>query len=85
MHSAIVLGGAFSLLLACTLLGHAWGLGVAAGAKVFIGLWLLGAALNMWIGVQRAGYTVAQEAPIFLGMFGLPAAVAALIVWKWPS
>jgi hypothetical protein len=43
----------------------------------------LGAGLNMWIGVSRAGYSVAQEAPIFLAMFGVPAAVAAFIVWKW--
>lgn len=83
MHSAIVLGGAFSLMLACLLLGHAWGVGVAGGAKGFIALWLLGAGLNMWIGVTRAGYSVAAEAPIFLAMFGVPAAVAAVIAWKW--
>jgi hypothetical protein len=83
MHSAVVLGGAFSLLLACLLLGHAWGLGVVDGAKIFIGLWLLGAGLNLWIGVTRAGYSVAEEAPIFLAMFGVPAAVAALVIWKW--
>jgi hypothetical protein len=83
MHSAIVLGGAFCLLLACLLLGHAWGFGTGGGAKVFIGLWLLGAGLNMWIGVTRAGYSVAEEAPIFLAMFGVPAAVAAIVIWKW--
>lgn len=83
MHSAIVLGGAFCLLAACVLLGHAWGVGAGFAAKVFIGLWLLGASLNMWIGVTRAGYTVAQEAPIFIAMFGIPAAIAALIIWKW--
>jgi hypothetical protein len=83
MHSAIVLGGAFSLLAASLLLGHAWGLGVGGGAKAFIALWLLGAGLNMWIGVSRAGYSVADEAPIFLAMFGVPAAVAGLIIWKW--
>lgn len=83
MHSAMVLGGAFGLLLACTLLAHAWGAGAGMGAKLFIGLWLLGAGLNMWIGVSRAGYSVAEEAPIFLAMFGVPAAVAAFIIWKW--
>ena len=41
MHTAIVLGGGFALLLACLLLGHAFGGGVpgaVSGAKWFIPL-----------------------------------------------
>ena len=37
----------------------------------------------MWIGVSRAGYSVADEAPVFLVVFGVPAAVAALLAWRW--
>lgn len=85
MHTVIVVGGGFALLLACLLLGHAFGGGTAGavtGAKVFIPLWLIGAGVNMWIGVSQAGYSVAEEAPIFLAIFGVPAALAAALWWK---
>jgi hypothetical protein len=85
MHTVIVLGGAFALLVSCLLLGHAFGGGMpgaVAGAKVFIPIWLAGAALNMWIGVHQAGYSVAEEFPVFLGIFALPTCVAALVWWK---
>jgi hypothetical protein len=36
----------------------------------------------MWIGVSRAGYSVAEELPIFLLIFALPAAGAGLAWWK---
>jgi len=64
MHTVIVVGGGFALLLACVLLGHAFGggmPGLLTGAKLFIPLWLLGAALNTWIGVRQAGYSAAEE------------------------
>jgi len=47
---------------------------------VFIPLWLVGAAINMWIGVSRAGYSVADEAPVFLMVFGIPAVVPLLVL-----
>jgi hypothetical protein len=84
VHTAIVVGGGFSLLLSCLLLGHAFGGGVPGaitGAKLFMPLWLIGAAVNMWLGVSHAGYSVAEEAPIFLAIFGVPAAVAGLLWW----
>ena len=85
MHTAIVLGGGFALLLSCLLLGHAFGGGMSgavSGAKVFIPLWLVAAGVNMWLGVSQAGYSVADELPIFLGVFALPAAVAGLLCWR---
>ena len=84
MHTAIVVGGGFSLLLSCLLLGHAFGGGVPGaitGAKLFMPLWLIGAAVNMWLGVSQAGYSVTEEFPIFLAIFGVPAAVAGLLLW----
>jgi len=86
MHTIIVLLGGAALLAACLLLGYSFGgsmQGLAGGAKVFIPLWLLLAAVNMWIGVSRAGYSVADEAPVFLLIFIVPAAVAALAWWKF--
>jgi hypothetical protein len=84
MHTVIVLGGGFSLLLCCLLLGHAWGgmPGLVRGAQAFIPLWLLGAAINMWVGVSHAGYTVAEELPIFAGISAVPAMVAGLLWWR---
>jgi hypothetical protein len=62
------------LLAICVLVGR------ANGAKLFIPLWLVVAGINMWIGVTRAGYSVAEEAPIFLLVFAVPAAVALLVL-----
>jgi hypothetical protein len=57
-------------------------IGRTNGARLFIPLWLVGAGINMWIGVTRAGYSVAEEAPIFLLVFAVPAAVALLVLWR---
>jgi hypothetical protein len=84
VHTAIVVAGGFSLLLSCLLLGHAFGDGVPGaitGAKLFIPLWLIGAGVNMWLGVSHAGYSAADEFPIFLAIFGVPAAVAGVVSW----
>jgi hypothetical protein len=34
------------------------------------------AAINLWIGVSQAGYSFLEELPIFLVIFGIPAALA---------
>jgi hypothetical protein len=59
-------------------------LGVASAAKVFLALWLGAAAINMWLGVSKAGYSVAEETPTFFLVFAVPAAVD-LFVWWWVS
>ena len=48
----------------------------------YLALWLIVAEANMWIGVARAGYSVAEELPIFLLIFGAPAVVAILLKWR---
>lgn len=50
--------------------------------SVFIIGWFLIAATNMWIGVARAGYSWAEELPIFLIIFGISAS-AALLLRYW--
>lgn len=55
-------------------------MGVATIA--FVVLWLGIAGANMWVGVAKAGYTVAEELPIFLLLFGLPAVVAVVLKWR---
>ena len=49
---------------------------------VFIGLWFIATALNMYIGVTRAGYSFMEELPIFLLLFGAPTIVALLLRFK---
>lgn len=56
--------------------------GMATAARWFIPVWLVGAGINMYIGVARAGYSVAEEAPILLLVFAVPATVAALLAWR---
>ncbi len=56
---------------------------IAQAVWVFIGLWLVVAAGNMWVGVSQAGYGVMEELPIFLLIFGLPTLVALAVKWKF--
>jgi hypothetical protein len=49
---------------------------------VYVALWFVIASANMWVGVTRAGYSVTEELPIFLLIFGLPAAAAIILKWK---
>ena len=76
MHTVKVVTCGLVLLALCLVFGR------AAGAKLFLPLWLVAAGVNMWIGVARAGYSVADEAPVFLLVFGIPAAVALVALWQ---
>ena len=48
----------------------------------FVALWFIAAAVNMWIGVAKAGYPFMEELPIFLVIFLVPTAVAVAVKWK---
>jgi hypothetical protein len=50
---------------------------------LFILIWLALAAANLTGGVTRAGYTVGEELPVFLLIFGLPALCMAVLRWKF--
>jgi hypothetical protein len=84
MHTVIVIAIGFVLLGLCVLGGHRLGGtgGIAAGTLVFLPLWLIGAGINLYVGVKKAGYTVAEEMPIFLIVFAIPAVVALFAWWK---
>jgi hypothetical protein len=91
MHTVMVVLGGFVLLIICLLAGRLTGGAgaalvtktVAIAALIFIPIWLGAALVNMWIGVSRAGYSVAEELPIFLAVFAIPAVVAVFIWWKF--
>lgn len=86
MHMLMVTGGGLVLLGLFLLLARSWGSdpsikGVAA--KAFIPVWLTISLVNLWIGVQYAGYTVLQELPILAIIFGIPAAAAVLVIRRY--
>lgn len=77
MHTLMVIGGGLLLL--------ALMLGVSANrpgaARTFLPIWAVAALLNMAVGVLSAGYSVADEAPVLLAVFGVPAAMAVATLW----
>ena len=84
MHVLLVIVGGIVLLGVFVLFGWLWGAsaaGMALAAKAFVPAWLAVAAANMWVGVSHAGYCVREEFPILLGVFAVPAVLAALTVW----
>jgi hypothetical protein len=82
VHTLIVVAIGLALLGLCALAGNLLGgaPGVATAALIFLPLWIVGAGINMFIGVKRAGYSIADEAPVFVVVFAIPAA-AALVAW----
>lgn len=86
MHTIMVMGGGFVLLavflLAARFVGDGSAVAMAAAARWFVPAWFIGAGINMAVGVVKAGYSVAEELPIFLLIFAVPAAVAALLWWR---
>jgi hypothetical protein len=83
MRSLIVILGGLVLLVLFALMGRSRGgdsVALARAVTYFIPVWLLLSAINLWIGVKSAGYSLAEEAPIFALIFAVPA-VAAILVW----
>jgi hypothetical protein len=84
MHTLIILGTGFLVLAVCALIGKvvAGRSGLARACLWFVPVWFIGAGINMYIGVSQAGYSLADEAPIFVVVFAIPAAVAWLLSSK---
>jgi len=86
MRTAIIIVAGFALWAIC--------LGIAKLAAnltpqsstiatiAFVALWFVAAAVNMWVGVAKAGYSFMEELPIFLVIFLVPAAVAVAVKWR---
>ena len=86
MRSAIIILGGFVLWGVCLgiarLLGNFSARSTTIATTAFVAIWFVAAAVNMWVGVARAGYSFGEELPIFLLIFLLPAVVAVLVKWK---
>ena len=85
MRTAMIILGGYALLglwmVASRIIGDGGNKAMLTAAQLFIPVWLLGALLNMWVGVARAGHALGEELPIMLLIFALPA-VAAGLVWR---
>ncbi|MDH6230765.1 hypothetical protein M2281_001337 [Mesorhizobium soli] len=85
MHMLLVITGGLLLCGVFALFGKLWDgdmTGVVTGLKLFVPVWLVVAFINMWVGVTKAGYTFAQELPILLVVFAVPAVIAAVLAWQ---
>lgn len=85
MHMLMVIGGGVVLLGLFTLFNYLWGgaeAKLSIGATLFIPTWLVISLVNMWVGVNKAGYSVKEELPILLIVFAIPAVIAALTIWR---
>ena len=83
---AIVAAG-LAILAVCLLLG--WRVsranriaGFVRAARLFMPMWLLSAAVNMWYAMTYGGRSFGQELPTFLLVFSIPAAAAMVIWWR---
>ena len=84
MHMALVIVTGLLLLCVFLLLGKLWGTqsaDIATAAKYFIPVWFVLALTNMWVGVTKAGYTIAQELPILALVIAIPSIVAFTALW----
>jgi hypothetical protein len=83
MRTALFLLAGLLLLGAAMLLGRLFSSSYSgatfAATIAYVALWLIIAGLNMWVGIAKAGYSVSDELPIFLLVFGVPTALAIIL------
>ncbi len=83
MHTVLVVSGGLLLLGVFVLLAHfITAITLLAAVKVFILVWLVVSLLNLWGGVTQGGYSLLEELPMLLLVFGIPA-IFSLILLKW--
>ncbi len=86
MRTALFLGSGFLMLAAFFIWARLFAENFPAAASWATGLFLVGwlaiTGFNMWVGVSKAGYSAAEELPVLLLLFGVPAVAALLLRWK---
>jgi hypothetical protein len=86
MRTPLFLLVGFLLLAASMLLGKLFSSNYSgatyAATLIFVALWLGISGANLWVGVARAGYSLNEEFPIFLLIFGVPTIVAIFLKWR---
>ena len=86
MRTALFLVAGLLFLAASLLLARLFSANYPGATLVamvaYVVFWLAISGANMWVGVAKAGYSVMEELPIFLLIFGLPVLVAIVLKWK---
>ena len=82
MRTAIIIAAGLAIAAVFIFAGRLFGRG-RESMLIFIALWFIAAAVNMWFGVAKAGYSFTEELPIFLVIFAVPAAAAGFVWWKY--
>jgi len=87
MRTGLFLLSGFLFLAASLIVGRLFAANYPGATTVatalFVAFWFAVSCANLWVGVARAGYTVAEELPILALIFGVPAVVAVLVKWKF--
>jgi hypothetical protein len=85
MRTLLFLLAGFLLLTAFMLVGRLFSSNYSgathAATLIFILSWLGLSGANLWVGIAKAGYTLNEEFPIFLLIFGVPTIAAVLLKW----
>jgi hypothetical protein len=85
MHIVMVTAGGLVALavfyFGATLMGRPR----ADGAALFIWVWLVAALLNGAVGIFRAGIPLINEIGAFIPIFGIPAALAWYLAYRYAS
>ena len=74
-HTVWVILGGLGLLACVFAFAALWNWSFRRVLPLFAGIWAIAAGINLWVGVAHAGYTFAQEAPIFVVVFAVPVLV----------
>lgn len=86
MRTALFLAAGLLILAALLILARLFSTHYPAASTwavaLFVPLWLAITVANMWVGVAKAGYGVAEELPILLLLFGVPVVIAVLVRWR---
>jgi hypothetical protein len=82
MHIVIVVAGGLVGLMAFYFGYRMYGRPGAAGAALFIWVWLIASLLNGAVGVFGAGIPPVNEAGAFIPIFGIPAAIAWFLAYR---
>ncbi len=83
MHTFLVILGGFLLLALTVTVARTADRTFSAALPLYLVVWFVFAAVNMGVGVYHAGYSFMDELPIFILVFGLPAATAAILARKF--
>lgn len=80
MHTLIMVGGGLVALGIFVLVAILLKRSPADGARFFVLPWAAASLYNLYLGMVRVGIPLSVELPILVVVFGIPAAVAWLVM-----